>query len=509
MRNLSFALGAAILTFVTLAARGDDAGTNVSKSVVKIFANQQVTDYFRPWTRHSGQDATGSGVVIAGKRILTNAHVVAYATQIFVQFDKTGEKLPASVVAKAVGIDLAVLKLDDELAFDGHPALPISSKVANLQQAVFAYGYPQGGAELSITRGIVSRMEFAEYYLGVEGLRIQIDAAINPGNSGGPVVADGQLMGVAFSRLDKSDNIGYLIPVEEINLFLDDIKDGRYDGKPRLPIDTQTLENPALRAQLRLDKKTTGILVRKIHRSGEPYPLAVDDLLTKIGSYAIDNLGMVKVEGERRLRFQYLVQRLARAGRLAVTVMRKGCPTTVEVPVDSDPRSLFFTVSSEPLLYFIFGPLVFTETSEQYVRSMVAYADRDDKDGSRSLRMLYTANPAFTRYGDDPKFPGERIVIVPSPMFSHKIGRGYDDPYTEAVSRVNGTRVRNLRHLVEVLRDSSGPFVEFTFGGRHTGKIVFNRKEALAATEEILTDNGIRQQCSPELLKIWDVSRAR
>ena len=500
-------LGTACLVLTPVMGRGEDDALKINKSVVKIVANQQIRDYFRPWSRSAAREATGSGVVISGKRILTNAHVASYASQIFVQFDKSGEKLAASVVAKAAGIDLAVLKLDEESSFEDHPAVPVSSKLPALQQAVFAYGYPQGGSELSITRGIVSRIEFAEYYLGVEGLRIQIDAAINPGNSGGPVVADGKLIGIAFSRLDKSDNIGYLIPAEEINLFVDDIKDGRYDGKPTLPIETQDLENQALRDQLKLDKKTTGVLVRKVHQCGEPYPLAIDDVLTRIGDDSIDNLGMVRLDGDRRLKFKYLVQRLARDGRLAVTLLRKGVVTRLDVPVNRQPRRLFLYLSEEPLSYFIFGPLVFEEASHEYIRSMAAYADKQGSSGL--MTMLYTANPTFTRYGDDPSFPGERIVIVPCPMFSHKIGRGYSVSYTQAVSHVNGTRVRNLKHLVELLRDARDPFVEFTFHGQYTDKIVFNRKEALAATDEILSNNGIRQQCSPDLLKVWDISKAK
>ena len=273
MRNLNaLVLGTTVLVSVPVSVRagGDESKTNAS--VVRVFATLHSPDPYRPWTKHGPQEATGSGVVISGKRILTNAHVVSRASQIFVQFDKSSDKLASSVVAVAPGIDLAILKLDDESALDGHPAAPVSSKLPNLQQAVFAYGYPKGGSELSITRGIVSRIEFEDYYLGVEGLRIQVDAAINPGNSGGPVVADGQLIGIAFSRLENSDNIGYIIPMEEIGLFLKDIEDGHYDGKPILPVDVQNLENQTLRSRLNLDKKTTGVLVRKIHRPDEPYP---------------------------------------------------------------------------------------------------------------------------------------------------------------------------------------------------------------------------------------------
>ncbi len=505
MRNVMLSvLGVASLVLLPQAFAGEGE-PRPSKSVVKIFASLRAPDVYRPWTRESPEDATGSGVVIAGKRILTNAHMVNQASQIFVQFDKSSEKQPATAVAIAPGIDLAILKLENEALFNEHPPLVMSAKLPDVQQAVLVYGYPEGGNELSITRGIVSRIEFAEYYRGVEGLRIQVDAAINPGNSGGPVVAEGQLIGIVFSKLEKSDNIGYIIPVEEIALFLKDIEDGRYDGKPLLPIDVQPLENQALRDKLQIDGKTGGVLVRKIHRPEPEYPLHVDDILLKIGNHAIDRSGMVKVEGDRTLRLYYPVQRLASAGRLPVTVLRKGVEKTLELPVDSDPRRLIRDLSEEPSSYFIFGPLVFSEASEEYVRSMTKYVDKGNSGGS--LAMIYTGIPAFSRYGDDPKFPGERIVIVPSPMFTHKIGRGYDDPYTEAVREVNGVRVRNLRHFVELLRDSKDTFVELTFYGRFSDKIVFNRKEALTATEEVLNDNGIRHQCSPDMLKVWDISK--
>ena len=88
-------------------------------------------------------------------------------------------------------------------------------------------------------------------------------------------------------------------------------------------------------------------------------------------------------------------------------------------------------------------------------------------------------------------------------MFSHKIGKGYQDPYAEAVTEVNGIRIKNLAHLVELLRDATSEFVEFRFGGQFSDRIVFSRKRALEATEDVLNQNGIRQQCSPDMAKVW------
>src|SRR6267154_913007 len=206
----------------------------IENSVVKVFATMRYPDPFKPWTKQAPSEVTASGVVIEGRRILTNAHVVLYATQVQIQANAAGDKIPATVVAVAPGIDLAVLQLDDASFFDTHPPVARASKLPQIKDAVLAYGFPTGGSSLSITKGIVSRIEFVAYNYPVSGLRIQVDAAINPGNSGGSAVVGDKMIGLAFSRLSESDSIGYIIPIEEIDLFLQDIADGHYDGKPAM-----------------------------------------------------------------------------------------------------------------------------------------------------------------------------------------------------------------------------------------------------------------------------------
>ena len=105
----------------------------VANSVVKVFSTMRYPDLYKPWTKQSPSDATGSGVVIEGKRILTNAHVVLYASQVQVQANQAGDKISATVEAIAPGIDLAVLKLDDETFFDTHPPLAARENAAGNQ----------------------------------------------------------------------------------------------------------------------------------------------------------------------------------------------------------------------------------------------------------------------------------------------------------------------------------------------------------------------------------------
>ena len=158
----------------------------VENSVVKVFATMRRPDLYRPWTKQAPTEVTGTGVVIERKRILSNAHVVLYASQVQVQANQAGDKLSATVEAIAPGIDLAVLKLDDETFFDSHPPLSRASTLPEIKDAVMAYGYPEGGSSLAITKGIVSRVEFTSYYYSVSGLRIQIDASFAFGQSRKP-----------------------------------------------------------------------------------------------------------------------------------------------------------------------------------------------------------------------------------------------------------------------------------------------------------------------------------
>jgi S1-C subfamily serine protease len=492
---------------------GDDQSHSPGNSVVQIFATMRYPDIFRPWTKNSPREISGGGVVIEGKRILTAAHVILYASQVQVQANQSGNKLSARVEYFAPGIDLAVLKLDDESFFNTHPALARASALPALKQPVMAYGYPTGGSSLSITKGIVSRIEFTAYGWPVSGVRIQIDAAINTGNSGGPAMANDKMIGLALSRQTSSQNIGYIVPCEEIELFLKDIADGHYDGKPGFYDSLQTLDNAALRPFLKLPTGAEGILVTQTDRTDAEYPLKRWDLLTRIGDTAIDNQGMVKLPDGLRIRFQYLIQHLAKDGKVPLTIIRQGKTLSLDVPVASTKPALVPNATGDYPSYFIYGPIVFSNVSS------LSYAFFSETPrpgtttaiGSASLLLSLAANgnPILTRRGDKPMAPGEELVMIPSPFFPHRLAKGYGNPFLRVVAAINGIPIRNLKHLVEVLRDSHDEFTTFTFAGRDAAALVFPHHEMLAATDEILSDAGIRERASPDLLAVWNAKPTR
>jgi S1-C subfamily serine protease len=470
----------------------------IESSVVKVFATMRYPDPFKPWTKQAPAEVSASGVVIEGKRILTNAHVVLYATQVQIQANAAGDKVPATVVAVAPGIDLAVLKLDDESFFDTHPALPRASELPQIKDTVLAYGFPTGGNSLSITKGIVSRIEFVSFNFPVSGLRIQVDAAINPGNSGGPAIAGDKMIGLAFSKLVGGDtqNIGYIIPNEEVDLFLKDIADGHYDGKPAMYDDLQTLENPVLRDYLKLDKSVQGMIVHRPYKTDAAYPLKEWDVITHIGDTPIDNQGMIKLDKDLRVSFQYLIQKLAKSGELPLTVVRAGKSIKVALPVSAERPTLVNDLRGNYPSYFIYGPLVFSTATWQFVSGV-------ENNAGVARALGFVKSPLLTKALDPPDAELQELVVVSSPFFPHKLANGYSNPAASVVYSVNGTRIKSLKHLVALLRDLKDPFVTFEFDQKGGEALVFSRPAIAGATEDILTDNGVRAQGSPDELAVW------
>ena len=368
-----------------------------------------------------------------------------------------------------------------------------------------AYGYPEGGNNLSITKGIVSRVDFAPYNFPVFGLRIQVDAAINPGNSGGPAVVGDKMIGLTFSRLNGAENIGYIIPSEEVDLFLKDIADGHYDGKPMMYDTLQTLENPALRSSLKLNPAVHGLVVNKPYKAEAAYPLKVWDVITKIGDMPVDDQGMIELGDNLRVRFQYLIQHLATHDTVPLTLVRGGKELQIKLPVLQDYPRLVPDLNGGYPSYFIYGPLVFSAATDQYLGGYL----RTKFAVSIMTSLCVAANPLVTRMADQPAFPGEQLVVISSPFFPNKLAQGYSNPRSGVVEKLNGIPVKNLNHLVEILRDAKTEFITVEFNTRYGETMIFPRAQMVAATDEILTDNGVRSQGSPDTLAIWNAKPAK
>ena len=187
----------------TQAAPHEETISQAAESaVVKVFATMRRPDLAHPWEKSSPVEATGSGVVIEGKRILTNAHVVAYASQVQVQGNQAGDKVLGHRGGVRARDRSGGAEARRRSVLRQPPAAAARQRAAADQgRRCWPTASRPAATTLSITRGIVSRIEFMAYNSPTSGLRIQIDAAINPGNSGGPALVNDKMIGLAFSHL--------------------------------------------------------------------------------------------------------------------------------------------------------------------------------------------------------------------------------------------------------------------------------------------------------------------
>lgn len=136
-------------------------GTDLSQtfeSIIKVYTVAASPNWFMPWQTKQQRESTGSGFIVSGNRIITNAHCVADQAHVIVRKHGDPKKYTARVVAVGHECDLALLTTDAPEFWEGTTALELGG-IPNLQDPVAVVGYPTGGDNISVSVGVVSRVE--------------------------------------------------------------------------------------------------------------------------------------------------------------------------------------------------------------------------------------------------------------------------------------------------------------------------------------------------------------
>ena len=257
-----------------------------------------------------------------------------------------------------------------------------------------------------------------------------------------------------------------------------------------------TLENPALRAFLKIDRNVRGVVVHQPFSAEAGYQLKKWDVITHVGDTPVDDQGMVKVGPDLRLNMRYTVQKIAKNSLVPMTVVRDGKPLKLVMPLLSDRPLLIPDLKGNYPPYFIYGPMVFSKATIQFTGFM-------NNNANTMSAFSIVRSPLVTARGDTPTAEREELVVISSPFFPHKLSVGYANATASVIQSVNGTPIRSLAHLVALLRDMKEEFVTFVADNRGGETLVFSHKEMVASIEDILIDNGVRAQGSAELMGIW------
>jgi S1-C subfamily serine protease len=445
-----------------------------NSSVVRIFATTQDPNYDSPWQARMPSSNTGSGVVIGDGRILTGAHVVANSTFLQVQKISDPNKAIARVLSICHDCDLALIGVDQPGFMEGIEPAAIG-ELPDLRDRVSVVGFPVGGDEISITEGVVSRIEVARYSHSQRHLlAVTVDAAINEGNSGGPVFKGGQVAGIAFQKLSGAEAIGEMVPPPIIKHFLAAADRGAGQQElPGLGISTQGLENPFLRRKVGLQDGKTGVLVLHVeHGSSSTGKLRPGDVLLEIDGYPIANNATIRYLGRFRTRYDVMLGWKSIGDSLELSVLRAGRPTRVTLELQPMrylvPRSLY----DIPPTYYIFGGLVFQPLTRDFLATWDTWWEKGPKE---FLHHYYSGIRTEAR----------QEVVILSHILAEETNVGYEHLYCESVVEVGGvaprdmadfvSRVEAATGLIEIRTSSSGVIVLDVAAARAANRVILER----------------------------------
>lgn len=440
------------------------ADTLVSQnSVVKVFASISTPNYQYPYQTSKISRFTGSGAIISDSRVLTSAHVVSGARFIEIQKENDPKKYIATVKYISHQADLAILELRDISFFIGTNPLKISEDIKTRDE-VTVLGYPLGGNAISTTTGVVSRIEYRSYVWSSSYLlAIQIDAAINSGNSGGPVInAKNELVGIAMMKLQKSSNIGYIVPSILINTFLDDVKDGVVDGFHLDSVVIQHLNNDAQKKLYGLSDKS-GVLITYV--GIDEKLLQVDDIILKIDDKDIANNGTIKTK-YGRVSFSMLFHTKQLSQSVTLKILREKKELTITYPLQRIVPLINKEFGKEPR-YIIYGGFIFAPLTKNYLSSIYT--------SSSGLNMLFYQKNKTADY--------QEPVVSLQTIFPSEVNRGYYAA-SYVLVEVNDIKIKNFKHLVFVLDNMKDEYTVFKF--LEKTKVVLKTQDAKKSLDRIM-----------------------
>ena len=450
------------------------------KSVVQVMTFSQSPDWMAPWRQSQVGRGTGTGFVIKGKKIMTNAHVISWGKQILVKRYQDPRPYRAKVAFVSHECDLALLEVEDPDFFSGMEALPIG-ELPEVRSTVTTMGYPAGGEQISFTRGVVSRIEVQGYvHMGNRAfLTVQTDAAINPGNSGGPVIQDDKVVGVAFQGTPGLENTGFFIPPQIIKHFLKDIEDGKYDGFPRAGISLTAMQNPAFRKLLKLPDNDVGARVDNVLPiESSQKVLKEDDVLLQVGDYRVGSDGTILYHGNR-VSLSVAFQEPQNGEFIPIKIWRDGKEISSKLQLFTDTEDLP-TGSQYDVLprYYVYGGMVFTPLSMDYMRRL-------PRVGSTAA-MLYELT---YRRREKPETVREEPIVL-STVMAHPVNANLQVRGAVLVDKINGIKINKLEDVIRAFAEAKTDqhVMEFLPNG---GFECIERKDADAANVEILKTYNI------------------
>lgn len=401
----------------------------VKDTVIQVFSQITEFDFLQPYKTPGQASAYGSGFFISDTGdLITNSHVVDQAKAVWIQIPSLGKRIiDVDIVGISPERDLALLRLTPKslevvrAALGAVPFLPLGdSDLVRRSDEVMALGYPLGQQSLKSTTGVVS---------GQEQHFIQISAPLNPGNSGGPLLnTKGEVIGINSAIIPGAQNVGYMIPINDLKIVRDDLAKIRLLRKPFLGVLfnnasdclTEYLGNP----------QPGGCYVVEVVPGSTLYKAGIKagDMIYEINGHRIDIFGEMSVSwSEDKISLIDYVGRLSVGQKVSMVVYRHGKRIAVNVMFGQSevPAIRRIYPGYEEIDYEVFAGMVVMELSLNHIN------------------LLGPNAPGLARFAEL-KQQGQTTLVVTHIFPTSQIARERTLAIGATLNEVNGMEVHTL-----------------------------------------------------------------
>ena len=430
-----------------------DVQKKVKDTVIQVYTHAIEYNWLEPYKTPEQGESCGTGFFINPKGdFITNYHVIAQGTSIEIQIPSFGlERFDVSIIGVAPERDIALLTLTKEsrekivkkIGKVPYLVLGDSDRILRSQE-VLALGYPLGQTRLKSTLGIVSGRERM-------GGFIQITAPLNPGNSGGPALnTNGDVIGINSQGILSAQNVGYIIPINEVKTTLKDLYRVKLLRKPTLgcifTAATQELVdylgNPG-NGGWYISKVMEGTLLDSIG-------IKDGDMLYEINGHKVDLYGDIDVPwSEDKASVLEFLNRLAIGDTINFMIYRKGqCKNftfkfehTYLPPV----RMIYPEFEQEAIDYEVIGGLVVMPLSFNHINIFLSQ--------SPSLSAIISRFPNLVQY-KKPELQHSPALIITHILPASQAFKVRFLSEGELIEEINGIKVRTLAEFRKAILKS-------------------------------------------------------
>jgi len=414
-------------------------------TVVQIFAQVGKFNWLEPYKIESQYESRGTGFFINDQGyIVTNAHVINEAKTVWINVPALGRRtIRVDVKGFCPDRDLALLRVTDEdleqirKQIGRVPFLMLGdSDVVQRTDKVLVLGYPLGQHHLKSTTGVISGREATNSIS-----YLQITAPVNPGNSGGPLIAsDGSVIGITVAMIANAHSVGYVIPVNELKIVLEDMLKKPLLRKPLLGGQFHNTTDD--HARFLGNPVPAGLYVHKVFKGSllEKAGVAEGDMVYEFNGHKVDSHGEAIVPWSvDRVTMYDLISRLTLGQEIKLLLYRNGQKKEIAFPLE---ESLAYSVRAkfpdyEDIEHEVVGGMVVMELAHNHLPLLLTMAP----DLIRYQKAENTLEPALIISHILPGSHAQRLrCIIPG----------------DIIKTVNGMPVKTVEDFRKVLQEGAG-----------------------------------------------------